>query len=519
MNDRELEETIDRYLRDDLDDSEKESLTKWLDAEERNQDRFIASIELNHALICALKGAEAEEENVGQIAPKRWPRRSWMAGVAAALLIGIFLNVLWRDSPRQGTKTSRVDASIQESPTAVVTQAIDVTWVASDSEIAPGMPVENQWVRISSGVLQLEFLSGALVALKGPAALRIDSGTECYLMRGTLVARAPIDAATFTVRSPGSEIVDLGTEFAVVVDADGRTDVHVLDGEVEVSPANGTGQNTRLVENEAASVGPREQEIKLIAFQSAPFAPLRAEAIWRSQPLRLQFDCGMGAGLYSGVESPAHRTRDLNKRETFWNPVIGDHQGQFVTAHGDLVPYPLEIDYGRSHEETSTVIDWSLEPDERRNRSVQSHGIYDTALGKDDINAEGLVGVRVRGLPVGLYRIYFIGRETSIHPKRGNYLEQKAHICEIGINLDRLSESPLQISPLRRPKAKRWVAGQTHLVSEVTVRHPDDYITMMTAKDRKNSPVPAGGRSSISGFQIIQIQSSLPSPTIPAEAQ
>lgn len=72
-------------------------------------------------------------------------------------------------------------------------------------------------------------------------------------------------------------------------------------------------------------------------------------------------------------------------------------------------------------------------------------------------------------------------------------------------NLKGSAASPLTMAPLDDPNAEKWIAGQTHVVADVDVSGPDQYLTIITSKDRENSPTPAGGRAVILGVQILQI--------------
>jgi len=55
------------------------------------------------------------------------------------------------------------------------------------------------------------------------------------LEQGTLTAHVPEVARGFEVETPSARVTDLGTEFALAVDAGGAVDVHVLDGWVAAS--------------------------------------------------------------------------------------------------------------------------------------------------------------------------------------------------------------------------------------------------------------------------------------------
>jgi hypothetical protein len=136
----------------------------------------------------------------------------------------------------------------------------------------------------------------------------------------------------------------------------------------------------------------------------------------------------------------------------------------------------------------------------------KSRGVFSTPLGEDNINGIGkTLGLRVRGLPPGKYRIYLIGWGTLDHHSWGNYLELKAFRNAIGINLSELPETKTLITPLDDPNAADWVEGQTHSVGIVQVESLEDYVTLLSRKDRDASPKPQGGRSVIVGFQIVQI--------------
>lgn len=66
----------------------------------------------------------------------------------------------------------------------------------------------------------------------GPAVVELKSAASVLVHLGDVVVRATDGAEGFVVMTPTSEVVDLGTEFAVKVSRDGKTEVHVLEGEV-----------------------------------------------------------------------------------------------------------------------------------------------------------------------------------------------------------------------------------------------------------------------------------------------
>jgi hypothetical protein len=98
-----------------------------------------------------------------------------------------------------------------------------------------GAAVPQGPLRLLSGAAQIAFESGALVTLNGPAEIEVLGSSRLFLRSGRIVPFVPPAATGFTVVSPTGEVIDLGTEFSVNVDASGRTEVYVLDGEVDVA--------------------------------------------------------------------------------------------------------------------------------------------------------------------------------------------------------------------------------------------------------------------------------------------
>ncbi|MDP6545560.1 MAG: FecR domain-containing protein [Phycisphaerae bacterium] len=397
----------------------------------------------------------------------------------------------------------------QESGFAVITRAIRPEWADGFEAIVPGQPLTRQWVKLQVGVVQIEFRSGARVTLEGPAQLRLDSESACFVQAGKLTVLAPPSAANFTVRSSSSEVIDLGTEFGLVVGESGDMDVHVLDGQVEVALKGGSEQSgTRktLLAKQAAVIRSQKKLIREASFDQAMFEPIRAATLRRTQPLKIQFDCGNRSGLYQGSQAPAHAAGDMRLHEKYWNLLVADQVGGLVLADGSVSPHRIEVDLGHGKK----AIDWAAEVDTMTGPQGKTRGVFKTALGRDAVSTPsipgtGLLGLRFRGLPRGKYRIYVLARLSLDHPNWGNYLVEKAHVASVGLDLSGIEAPLLNMAPLDDPDAGRWVAGQTHVVTDVEIDGPDQYMTIITSKDRERSPTRAGGRAVILGVQILQL--------------
>src|SRR5436309_2937317 len=70
---------------------------------------------------------------------------------------------------------------------------------------------------------------------RGQADVDLVAIDRVFCRRGKLRARVPEGAEGFVIASPESAVVDRGTEFAVNVDADGRSRVFVFEGLAEAA--------------------------------------------------------------------------------------------------------------------------------------------------------------------------------------------------------------------------------------------------------------------------------------------
>jgi Concanavalin A-like lectin/glucanases superfamily/FecR protein len=129
---------------------------------------------------------------------------------------------------------------------AVLTRVVDAEWGPTELPTAVGSALPTGRLRLNSGLIQLEFYGGAIVVLEGPADLDLIAADRVFCRRGKLRARMPLKKSTrFTIGTPDTDVVDLGTEFGVLVDEKGGSEVQVFEGSVELKrkgPARTAGR-------------------------------------------------------------------------------------------------------------------------------------------------------------------------------------------------------------------------------------------------------------------------------------
>jgi ferric-dicitrate binding protein FerR (iron transport regulator) len=259
----ELEELLGA-LRDGLITREQaERLDQWLGSDASAREYYLLYIEL-----CATlhhyqgtlipspgegrsRGTSAEALSAGSGATSAPGPRSLklrFAGmvVAAALMVAMVpLAVIglggWRGGvPRTADvvaiveSTTTPEADVRSAAVAILTRAIDATWEGGGPSPSVGSPLLPGVLRLRSGILRIDFLSGATAMVQGPAELELKSENRVGCRAGHLRVVAPPHARGFRVDSPAVDLVDLGTEFGLQVVPGLQSEVYVFDGKVEL---------------------------------------------------------------------------------------------------------------------------------------------------------------------------------------------------------------------------------------------------------------------------------------------
>lgn len=105
--------------------------------------------------------------------------------------------------------------------------------------------VEGSTVAVRSGSVKLEFDSGMVMLLGGPAEVSFSDLDRPVLKRGWLWVDSEDFKASITVETPGLRVRDIGTRFGVRVREDGLTEIHLVDGSLEV--VSRSGQRGKMI--------------------------------------------------------------------------------------------------------------------------------------------------------------------------------------------------------------------------------------------------------------------------------
>jgi hypothetical protein len=129
-------------------------------------------------------------------------------------------------------------------------------------------------LRLRSGTATLAFLRGVTLTVEGPADIDLVAIDRVFCRQGRLRAHVPPGAEGFIVASPESAVADLGTEFGLNVEANGKSHVMVFQGSAEAAllDAAGAPEHLRILgQSEAIELDPRSGRIAMVAALASRF--------------------------------------------------------------------------------------------------------------------------------------------------------------------------------------------------------------------------------------------------------
>jgi len=257
------------------------ALNELLQGSPAARDEYLLRVELHSRLasepdLFANAGTESPDSSAAALAVREtrnvvpWPLSPWRASpkVAWAVALAAVFTllaaglVLWLKRPSVTGPTSKA--------VAMLTRTVDARWETSTAPLRVGRALEPGWLRLTSGLAQVVFYSGARLVLEGPTELQLVSPGEAVCPTGRLLAEVPQPARGFRLKTGQVNVVDLGTAFGVDATR-GRTEVHVFEGQVEL--LSGTTSKQALGENKAAVVD-GHAPARLLAANAVAFASL-----------------------------------------------------------------------------------------------------------------------------------------------------------------------------------------------------------------------------------------------------
>jgi ferric-dicitrate binding protein FerR (iron transport regulator) len=252
VNNEVFESLLSRVLDRDLSLREFAELEQHLTESPESRARYIEYVDLHAVLDLELQKAPPEQLVTSTVIDAKHSirrqkirsRRIALLPVAAILIIGLIAMQLLRVDHREPTLIFEASPGTQFTLTH-----------SGLNEVHPGQTLEKgSRLQLSQGTVELTFKSGVTSIAMAPADMTLYGDDTLFLKQGRAWFQVPQGAEGFNVKTRELDIVDLGTEFGVFVDADGRDEVHVFKGQVEARALRMQKESTVLSANEAGRI-------------------------------------------------------------------------------------------------------------------------------------------------------------------------------------------------------------------------------------------------------------------------
>ncbi len=170
---------------------------------------------------------------------------------------------------------------------ATLTDSLEAGWAEPTMFIPKnGRLSTEQRFALTNGFAAVKTDQGVELTFEAPAEFKMMSNGDLQLKSGQVYARVSPQGFGFTVNTPNSKIIDLGTEFGVRAEAAGSSDVYVFKGKVQLFAGPKEQAKTGLVvmENKAVRYDAASRRIDEIPFEEQGFVRLidsKTKITWR----------------------------------------------------------------------------------------------------------------------------------------------------------------------------------------------------------------------------------------------
>ena len=224
----------------------------------------------------AVRQAEMAMGRILHVKSSREKRQTWIFRIATAVccvLLGIFIE-----------RMAQFRFALPAKIGTVASMTSDLQKSGGALELGHVVRAGSQF-ELQEGILSLQ-LPGVSVNLIGPVTARMVDHKTLDLIRGSMHATVQKEGEGFTVKTPGSTIVDLGTEFSVEYQPETGTAVNVLRGRVQASLLDRAGAAIKMFDvtsRRAALLDERSSRAHEVNFSATKFEEvIRAKGTIRS---------------------------------------------------------------------------------------------------------------------------------------------------------------------------------------------------------------------------------------------
>lgn len=268
MTRNDMQKLIDSLLEGEISEADFEALETALAKDDALRREYLDRLTLSVLLDEEAQHWQQDASSV-TAAPTNTSNVWWQVLGGAGLVLGVAMllsfvlarpnlpasNTASNETAEDGVRKKGDDANEKlAAGYGVISGQDGVVW-KDNVRRATGSLLPTGMLEVTEGVVHLELFSGVSVVVEAPAEFAVNSPMQMEVRLGRVRARVPEPAHGFRMSTRDGEIVDLGTDFAVDVSAI-RSELHVIEGEVELHPENRAAR--RLEAGQAISMSGEE---------------------------------------------------------------------------------------------------------------------------------------------------------------------------------------------------------------------------------------------------------------------
>jgi hypothetical protein len=208
---------------------------------------------------------------------------------------------------------------------ATIVDSMNAKWLDPASSVKVGNRLwTNQGpMTLKEGIVAIRYDDGVEAVIQAPAEYEIITATEIAVSYGRIYTKVSEAGKGFTVKTHNSRIIDLGTEFGVLADVQGDTQLHVFKGRTTLIAGGQKKDVIDVVAGRAMEVnGSQTREIELEKTAFARVINSKTGLVWNGeQAVDLADIVGGGDGLHGSRSAAGTVEQDL-----FNHPLLGPQE-------------------------------------------------------------------------------------------------------------------------------------------------------------------------------------------------
>ncbi len=230
----------------------------------------------------------------------RMPSTQWwqMAAISILSVFAVIVSASWLN----GDKSC-----------ASIVETLNCEWGETSFPTKANQRIASGMIRLTRGLVRLQFDHGAMVTLEGPAVLEVVDSKTCRLHSGRAYSEISPGGEGFVVETPTGRFTDRGTVFGLNVAEGLGTVLSVFDGQVDVDHRR-TGQKYSAFTNAMLRVSEKDMELVSDDMSDKATAVNAGSVESERVPKTVCLSTAVGEGA-DGFVQPSH-----NERLTFMAP-------------------------------------------------------------------------------------------------------------------------------------------------------------------------------------------------------